>query len=288
MSIVSDHTTAMRRRIRGGYGLVVAENLFELLWPFAIGLAVNGLIDGSWTGVMVFVALSLSQTAVGFIRQRYETRTFNQLYADIATDIVEQQRDAGVDTASVAGRTELAGEYVEFLQTDIPVAITATFTVVGSLAMLLLYDPLVGLVAAAVALPVALLNRRLMVRSERLFRELNDLAEVEVNVISRGRRAESRRHFGVVSRRWVRLSDAEAASWSIVEVVAVGLWVFALVRATSGRVDVGGTIAMIAYVWSYTVGFDAVPGVLQRLTRLRDIRHRLDQVGPGPDPSGQT
>jgi len=279
MSIVSDHLTGKRRRIRAVYGLVVCENLFALLWPFAIGLAVNGLIDGRWAGAGVFVALSLSHTAVSFIRQRYESRTFNQLYADLAADVVEQQRDAGVDTASVTGRTELLGEYVDFIGRDVPLAITATFTIVGSLAMLFYYDALVGVVAAGIALPVMLINRRLMRRSEGLFAELNDLAEVEVDVISRGRHAETRRHFGIVSRRWVRLSDAEAASWSIVEIVAVGLWVFALVRATSGRVDLGRTIALIAYVSSYTAGFDEVPGVLQRLTRLRDIKRRLDGLG---------
>jgi hypothetical protein len=151
--------------------------------------------------------------------------------------------------------------------------------------MLFVYDPLVGLVAAVVALPVVLLNRRLMAGSEGVFEELNELAEVEVDVIDRGRRTESRRHFGIASRQWIRLSDSEAATWGIVEVFAIGLWVFALVRATSGTIDVGATIAIIAYVASYAAGFDEVPGVLQRLTRLRDIKRRLD----GPDrPSSET
>lgn len=276
MSLVSDHLSARRRRIRGGYGLVLLENLLELLWPVAIGLAVDGLIRNTWGGVAVFVVLSLSLTAVGFVGQRYASRTFNGLYADVTADLVEQQRRAGVDTAAVSGRAELAGEYVEFYEQDVPLAITAAFTVVGSLVMLFVYDPVVGAAAAVIALPVMLINRRLMARSEGLYRELNDLAEVEVDVIGRGRRAESRRHFGIVSRRWVRLSDAEATSWSLVEVVAIGLWVLALARATSGTIDVGVIIAMIAYVWSYTAGFEAVPGVLQRLTRLRDIRRRLD------------
>lgn len=285
MGTIDDHLAATRRRIRTCYGLVVGENLLDLLWPFAIGLAIDGLIDNTWAGVAVFVALSLTHTAISFGRQRYQSRTFNPLYADIAADLVAQQRAAGVDTASVSGRTELAAEYVDFLDADIPLAITAAFTVVGSLVMLFLYDPLVGLAAAAVAVPVTVLNRRLMTRSEGSYRELNDLAEIEVDVIGRGRRAESRRHFGLVGRRWVRLSDTEAESWGIVEVVAVALWVFTLVRVTSGTIDVGATIAMIAYVAFYTAGFDDVPGVLQRLTRLGDIKRRLDdQADPAIDP----
>ena len=55
---------------------------------------------------------------------------------------------------------------------------------------------------------------------------------------------------------------------------------------TSGTIDVGEIIAMIAYVAFYTAGFDEVPGVLQRLTRLGDIKRRLDdQTSPAIDPS---
>jgi hypothetical protein len=102
MGIVDEHLTAARRRIRVCYALVVGENLFELLWPFAIGLAIDGLIDDSWAGVGVFVALSLAHTAVAFVRQRHQSRTFNPLHAGIAADLVEQQRGAGIDMASVA------------------------------------------------------------------------------------------------------------------------------------------------------------------------------------------
>ena len=116
--------------------------------------------------------------------------------------------------------------------------------------MLFLYDPLVGAVAAALALPVMILNRRLMARSEGLYRELNDLAEVEV--------------------------------------VATGLWVFTIVRVTSATIDIGAIFAMIAYVAFYTAGFDDAPGVLRRLTRLRDIKQRLDdEVSPPIDPAGE-
>jgi hypothetical protein len=286
--MIEAHAAAARGRVRVGYALVSGENILSLLWPFAIGLAIDGLVDGRWLGLAFFIALALTHTAVGFARQRYQTRTFNRLYADIATDVVEQQRGAGVDMASVSGRTALAGEYVEFLEHDVPLAITAGFTIVGSLVMIFAYDPAVGVVAAAIAIPVVLINRWLMARSEVVFRDLNDLAEVEVDVIGRGRRTESLRHFGRISRQWVRLSDSEAASWGVVEVVAVGLWAFALVRAATGALDIGGIIALLAYVWFYTLGFDEVPGVLQRMTRQRDIKSRLNrESGSQVDPTEQ-
>ncbi len=284
MTFVSTRVRRRRRTLGVTYALVSVENTFELLYPFAIGLAVNGLLDQTWTGIVVFAAISLSHTAVSFTRQRYDSRSFATLYAEIATDLVHQQRDDGVATSAIAGRANLAGEYVDFLERDIPLAITACFAVFGSLLMLFFYDPLLGLVASAVAVPVALLNRRLMRRSRRIYRRLNDQTEAEVAVIGTGTHGEVRRHFGILGRQWVRLSDAEAASWSIVEVLAAGLAVFALWRTVDIGAEVGTIFATIAYVLSYVGGFDQIPGVLQRMASLSDIRQRLDGLdGTSPD-----
>ena len=275
MTTVSGRMREWRPRLAVTYGLVTVENTFELLYPFAIGLAVDGLLDDTWAGVIVFAVISLSHTAVSFTRQRYDSRSFAKLYEEMATDLVERQRTDGVDTSAIVGRANLAGEYVEFLERDIPLAITALFAVFGSLVMLFFYDPLLGLVAALVAVPVALLNRRLMRRSRHVYRRLNDETEVEVAVIGTGTHDEVRRHFGILGRQWVRLSDAEAVSWSIVDVIAAALAIFALWRTVDAGAEVGDIFATIAYVWAYLGGFDQIPGVLQRMSNLGDIRRRL-------------
>jgi len=291
VGVVSTHVRQHRGALAVTYGAAVIENTFELLYPFAIGLAVDGLFDGSWGGVTVFVALSLSHTCLGVARQWYDTRLFNRLYASLATDLVEDQRAGGVATTSVVARTILADEYVDFLRSGVSTAITAAFAVLGSLVMLFFYDPLLGLVAAAVALPVAVINRRLMRRSAGIYRALNDQSELEVSLIDEGSVKDVRRHFGVIAGHWNRLSDAEGISWGTVDVIALGLAVFALVRVTTTSSDVGAIFATIAYVWAYIGGFDQVPGVLQRLSNLADIRRRLEGLedadaheGPSGDP----
>lgn len=276
MGIVSSRVRQHRGALAITYGTVAVENTFELLYPFAIGLAVDGLIDGTWSGVIVFAVISLLHTAIGVARQWHDTRSFNRLSASLATDLVEQQRAAGVPTTSVAARAALAIEYVEFLEDGVSTAITVAFAVIGSLVMLFFYDPTLGLVAALAAVPVALLNRRLMRRSGRIFRRLNDESEVEVSLIDQGSRAQVRHHFRVLAGHWNRLSDHEAVTWGLVDLVALGLTVFALVRAITLADEAGTIFAIIAYVWAYTGGFDQLPTVLQRMSNLADIRRRLD------------
>jgi ABC-type multidrug transport system fused ATPase/permease subunit len=283
VNLVSAHVRNRRLALWLTYALVVVENTFELLYPFAIGLAVDDLLDDSWRGVVVFASITLSHTAVSFGRQRYDARSFARLYADVASDLVEHQRADGVSTTAIVGRTNLAGEYVEFLENDVPLAITSAFAVVGSLVMLFLYDPIIGLAGAAVAVPVALLNRRLVRRSRGVYQRLNDQTEAEVAVIEQGDRHEVRRHFGIVGRQWIRLSDQEATSWGAVEVIAAGLAVFTLVRATRSGAEPGAIFATIAYLWAYIGGFDQVPGVLQRMASLADIKRRLDALDDDSD-----
>ena len=131
------------------------------------------------------------------------------MYAEFATDLVEDQRADGVATTSVVARTLLADECVDFLRSGVNAAIAAAFAVVGSLAMLFFYDPLLGLVAAAVAVPVALINRRLMRRSAGIYRALNDQSEREVSLIDAGSVKDVRRHFGVIAGHWNRLVVAQ-------------------------------------------------------------------------------
>lgn len=258
------------------YTAVVLENTFELLYPFAIGRAVDDLLDDSYRGVALFVAISLAHTSVAIARQWYDARSFNRLYADMSSALVEEQRSQGVATTSVAARIALIAEYVDFLQVAVAAAITAAFAVVGSLIMLFVYDLHLGLVAAALAIPVVLLNRRLLRRSRRIFVPLNDESEREVSTIESAAPKEVRRHFNIIARHWVRLSDAEAVSWGVVDLIGLGLSVFALIHITRSADDVGTIFAVIAYVWAYLGGFDQVPGVLQRMSNLGDIRRRLD------------
>lgn len=278
VSMVSAHVRKHRSRLSVTYAVAAVENTLELLYPFAIGLAVDDLLDDQWFGVVVFAAISLFHTGISIARQRFDARSFNELYAGLATDLVAQQRDMGVPTSTVAARSALAGEYVAFLERDVVASITAGFAIVGSLMMIFLYDTVLGLVAAAVAIPVALLNRRLVRRSRRIYRRLNGQLELEVEVIDQGAPHDVHRHFRILRRHWVGLSDAEASSWGTVEIIGTGLAVFALVRATSTGAEAGVIFATLGYVWAYLSGFDLLPSVLQAGANLKDIRRRLDEV----------
>ena len=90
-------------------------------------------------------------------------------------------------------------------------------------------------------------------------------------------RAEVGAHFKGVRSWRVRLSDAEAYNWGSIEILSILLFVVILVRATY-RLDLGAgeIFAMIVYVWQFMENLDHVPTLLQQLTRLQDIKKRIE------------
>jgi hypothetical protein len=277
---------AERWRIAVTYTITLVENLFALLYPFTIGLAIDGLLAGRglWS-LAPLVGIWALHIAVGAGRQIYDTLVFSKVYADLATRTVVRQRAAGIGTAEIAARTGMTRELVDFFEREVPTMATVVIGLVGSLGMLLFYDVPSGLVVGAVLVPVFAVYRVFGRRAQVLNRDLNDETEREVDLIAAGRLGPLASHFRRRGRLRVRLSNAEAASWSFVELFSIAAVVLMLLRATSlPGIGAGELYAMLAYVWRVLECLDQVPLLVQRLSRLVDIRGRLDLGDPAASP----
>ena len=264
------------------YAVTLVENLFALAYPFTIGLAIDGLLAGhGLVALGPLVSVWALHIVVGAARQVYDTRVFARIHAELATGTVVRQRAAGYGTAEIAARSVMTRELVDFFEREVPTMATAVIGLVGSVAMLIFYDTLTGLIVAALLLPVFTVYRVFGRRAHALNRDLNNETEREVNLIVAGRLGPLASHFRRRGRLRVRLSNAEAASWSLVELFSIGAVVLMLLRSTSlPGIGAGELYAMLAYVWRVLEGLDQVPMLVQRLGRLVDIRRRLDLGEP--------
>lgn len=268
---------AARWRLALTYAITLLENLFYLLYPWTLGIAIDGLLRGDGPrALMPLVGIWGAHVAIGAARQVYDTRVFARVHAALATATVARQRAAGIGTAEIAARTAMSRELVDFFEREVPTIVTAGLGLVGGIAMLLWYDRLVGLTVAALLVPVLAVYAALGRRARALNKDLNDETEREVDLIARGRLTPLASHFRRRGRLRVRLSNAEAASWSLVELFSITAVVLVILRATSlPGVQAGELYAMLAYVWRVLECLDQVPALVQRLARLLDIRRRL-------------
>lgn len=271
-TVLQDH----RWQLALTYGLTTVEIFFDLLYPFAIGLAINGLLQDDWALTLPLFCIWLAHTFSAYLRQRYDTRLFTRIFAIIATRTTLEQRAAGETTSGIAARTGMAEEVVEFLERDVPEAMMAAVGLVGGALMLATYDWLAGLLMATLLLPATLLYWRYGRAAYRMERRFNDRAEQEVEHIETGTPGSVRRHFRNLARWRVRISDAEANTWSKLELIAMGVFFAALVRLTSlPELAAGDIFAAVAYAVAFLDAQDTLPERIGAVSRMVDNFRRL-------------
>lgn len=263
------------------YLMSALENFFNLLYPFATGLAINDLLANNGYGSLaIFLGIWFAHLVTGVIRQRYDTAVFTQIYAGLATNMVTAQQKKGVPNSMIVARSSLARELVDFFEQDIPNIIALLFNVIGSVIMLFWYDFSIGVACIAIMLPMWLVNGTYVRKSLFLNQQLNDQLEKEAEVLGCGDRARVEQHYGLLSRWRTKLSNVEATNWGIMEAGLIVVAAFVIVRAAAlSTVEAGTIYAIMAYLWTYVASLVHVPGMVQRACRLRDISDRIAQEG---------
>ena len=265
-----------RRRLAGTYALLNVENLLRLAQPFVLGLAIDGLLKSSYIGLVLFVCQHLAHLLVASVRRVVDTRTFADIYAGVASSLVVKQRNRRVDVSRVAARSALSRSYVDFFEQSVPMMVRAGYSVAGALVMLIWYDWTLILFCLVLIIPAVLLNAAYGRKTLGLAGGLHDRFEQEVDVIARGDVEEVRRHFDAAAHWRIRLSDAEAINFGLMELFVLGVMAATLVHyCTLSGPRPGDIFAVFRYVTMFIIGVDAVPKVVQQVSHLRDISLRL-------------
>ena len=267
-----------RGRILVTYTVTLAENLFELCYPSLTGLAVNGLLKHDFTGLGLLLGVWFAHTATGVFRQSYDTRVFSSIYTDLATRTVSEQETMGVSTSQIVARSSLSREFVNFFERDVPATVNSVFGLLGALVLLFFYDVWSAVFCLILLVPLAILNRRYSGRTLTLNRRLNNQLEREVTVLTRRLPSRVLGHYRLLAKWRMRLSDAEAMNWGVMELFSIVLSAAVILRIASlQHIEPGTIYAMLAYLWNFLSSLDHVPTLVQQLSRLKDIARRMDQ-----------
>ena len=274
---VTETIRPFRWRIAFTYALTVIEDMLELSYPWATGLAINGLLAQNYRMIAPVMIAWVLHTAIGCGRQMYDTRLYTEVYNTIVIDTVLRQRQSGIEPSKVAARSAMSREFVSFFEKDMPIVLNSLVSIVGSAAILFYYDLMIGAVAALLSIPVAIINRNYMRRSLMLNEGLNNQLEQEVQAIEAAQEGAVTRHFAEVRAWRVKLSDSDAFNWTAIEGLSILGFLLVLLRVTyMPNADVGTIFAIFVYVWRLMEKLDMMPQIVQQLMRLKDIRRRIE------------
>ena len=264
-------------RLFTAYCLTASGMIAALLYPLATGFAINGVLAGQYEAVLWLVGCHAAQLIPTVASKRYDTRVFTRIYGALASSVVARSRTAGLDPARVAARVALSREYTVFLEEDVPRVLYAFIALTVSLSALLFLEPLLAVVCIALGGPLFLVSSWLGRRSAVLNKGLNNRLEHEVRLLSNGNENRVRRHFEVLAGWRIKLSDAEATAFGMMEMLVIVLFVVALwqVGTAQERPQAGDVFAMFSYLWRFVESLDQAPILIQKSAKLRDLDRRL-------------
>lgn len=259
------------------FGLLGLENALFLAYPLLGGFAIDAMLKGEALAASSYALMVLGFYAVGALRRAVDTRVFSIIYARLAAEVAADQHGRGESASRVVARVDLAREFVEFFQDHLPMLATSVISIFGAVAMLAWLDLTLGL-ASGLALALVLIGLPAFARrNETLHSRLNDQREREVDVLSRG--SAVLRHFTLLSRLQVRLSDLEAGAYMALGVIAGLLFLTAvLVLSRAEQMDAGRIYAVMTYLWTFVMSLDEAPRLAEHLAKLRDTAQRLGRI----------
>jgi ABC-type multidrug transport system fused ATPase/permease subunit len=273
------------------YLLFSLEMAGTLLRPFFLGEAVNGLIKGSYNGLIILSAVHVAWLVIGTIRHRYDTRTYSAIYTSLVSRFLAR-RFGQKDVSKLSAHSTLAREFVDFLEYDLIYVMEAVYNIAGSLVLLCFYDTAIVTVCLSVLLPVSAISYFYGRKMKRLNRVKNDELEKQVDIISTGNIHTIRQHYNNLRKWQIKISDQEAWNFGIMEImviVVIGLSLLVSTKAHVPTVLAGDLIGIYNYILKFVAGLDTIPYTVQRVSSLTDITRRIEiEAEDFPEDGGVT
>jgi len=266
-------------KISSTFLLLILENAFKVLQPFVLGIAINDLLNKSEKGLLLFGGLYIAGFIIGVIRRYYDTRAYTSIYTNIASEIAEIQNEKQVNISSIAARSALVKELVDFFEQDVTQGFSSVISVIGALVMLLLFDPWIFL---SCLITIGLIILIYSLSNSKIYNYnigLNDELEDRITVLSSRNPNQIKTHFKGISKWLVKLSDLETLNFGIIEVLLFVLAIFTIYLSASMETASAGSIfSAITYVLEFSGGVFMLPFIYQQTIRLKEISSRLSQV----------
>lgn len=261
------------------FSLLFIENVFKVLQPLVLGIAINDLINKTNDGLWLFCILYAAGFLIGVIRRYYDTRAYTSIYMSVASEVADIQNQNQVSVSTIAARSSLIKELVDFFEYDITQAFTSLISVVGALILLALFD---WWIFAACLLTILLILIIYSISNTKIYNfniGLNDELEHRITILEKRERTGIENHFKNISKWMVKLSDLETLNFGIIEIILFILAIFTLyLSASAVNASAGSIFSIMTYMLEFSTGIFMLPIVFQQVIRLQEISTRLKSI----------
>ncbi len=265
-------------RISLTLSLVILETLLELLYPLFIGWAINDLLNESFNGIYLLVSLGMLSVLTGSARRFYDTRIYAHIYQTITPEMVAREKVKCQSVSTIAARSNLLTELVEFFENALPEVITSVFGLAGVLIIISALNVNIFLACLALLVLLALIYAAIGNLNYRLNAGYNSELEYQVEAIKQADASHVRAHFKRLMQWNIKLSDLETGTYFVLWIGIIAVFVYTPITAIeSGIIDYGLLFALLMYVFDFIEKVATLPLYVQQVIRLKEIANRISQ-----------
>ena len=268
--------TEHNKRLILTFAFVLAENGLFLAYPIFAGFAINAIMQGNTLNALIYALFVLIAWLVGAIRRRVDTQVFANIYAKLAVNVIMNEKQNAKDDSAIIARVALSREFVNFFETHFPMFFTSVISIIGSAFMLIFVEPKVAVACFAVMTFFLIFLPRYIKKNDDLYLRLNDRLEKEAKVIGVFNKSTLNRHYDVVSKFRIAISNREAMSYFIIGISASLLFLVAIIVLSSQQTNAGHIYSVMTYIWNFVISLDDSPKLIEEFSNLKDIGKRID------------
>ena len=271
-SIANEHN----KKLILTFALVLAENGLFLAYPIFAGFAINAIMQGNTSNSLIYALFVLIAWLVGAIRRRVDTQVFANIYAKLAVNVIMNEKQNAKDDSAIIARVALSREFVNFFEMHFPMFFTSVISIIGSAFMLIFVEPKVAMACFVVMIVFLIFLPRYIKKNDDLYLRLNDRLEKEAKVIGVFNKSTLNRHYDVVSKFRIAISNREAMSYFIIGISASLLFLVAIIVLSSQQTNAGRIYSVMTYIWNFVISLDDSPKLIEEFSNLKDIGKRID------------
>lgn len=265
-------------RISLTLSLVLLEAVLGLCFPLVIGIAINHLLEDSYTGLIYLALLGVTALIVGSARRFFDTRAYASIYKQVAPELCSSELKKDQPVSIVSARMSMLNELVEFFENSMPEIISAIIGLIGGLIVIYFLNQQVFFACFCVLILVGLVYVFNGSLNFNLNRGYNDELEKQVTALTSGNITRIRSHVNRLMRWNIKLSDLETVSYFFIWLGIIALFIYSPIAIIkSGTLDYGLIFSALIYVFEFIEQLVMFPVFIQQCIRLNEISSRFNR-----------
>jgi len=265
---------------------VLVENIAWIIEPTFFGKLLDALIGHFYNHetinfiypLFIWILVYMINVVGGSLHRLFNGGTYSRLYADVATNVIEESKSRGDQYSKMLVRTELVKEYIVFFKDRLPEMLWQLSASAGAIIALFFYDYRIGFVCLAVIGPIGYINNINRKNVTHLQKDIHDNQEELYKLIENKDASKIHQFYYNMIPPRTSIARWNAFSYSTVKVLLVIIFVVVLfICIDIDNFSTGKIYSIIAYLWTFIGQTDYLPDLMETLGSIKDLNVRFNQ-----------